>query len=319
MNRFALFAVVALAAGCAQGAAVGPAAIPPDPADGGAPLHAARVGPNSHHKGILFLPSIEGGIYMYTADIKQKNPPLIGEITDGAQRVLGVWVDSQGTLYAANAGGSGGSFISEYKRGSTEPFKTISQGLGADVNYVAVDATGTLYVDETTGDQYGTVLVYPSGSSSPSKTITLPDNGEGLAAGGMGFDHSGNLIVATFLPESETSHVFKVHPGSWTVTDLDLQGLDGNAIALDAFGNIYDSGFLFDANINVYPKGSKHSTRTIASSGEVFGLTATIHGALYVSSYNPPMIEEYEPGATSPSNSFALACCPVDAAVGTTW
>jgi hypothetical protein len=305
-----------LAAGCAQGGAIGPTAIP---ADGGAPLHAARVGPNSHHKGILFLPSLAGGIYMYTADIKQKNPPLLGEITDGAQRVFGVWVDSHGTLYAANAGGSDGSFISEYKRGSTEPFKTITNGLGAVLDYIAVDAKGTLYADETTDDQYGTVLVYPKGSVSPSKTITLPDSGAGLNAGGMGFDHSGDLIVATFLPESVTSHVFKVQPGSWVVTDLDLQDLQGNAIALDGKGNIYDTGFLEDASINVYPNGSKYPVRTIPSPGQVSGLAATTHGTLYVPDYNLQLINEYEPGASSPSNSFNTVAFPVDAAVGPTW
>ena len=311
MKRIALFVVAAMAAGCAQSAPLVPS---------GSPTNAAAVATgapaSTRHNGVPFVPSLGGGIYMYTADYKVKNPPLLGEITNGAQRVVSVWVDGRGTLYAANEGGRSGSFISEYKRGTTTPFLTIRNGLGVP-SYVAVDSHHTLYVDENVND-VGTVLVYPKGSTSPAQSIVLPDPGYALEPGSMGFDRSGNLIIGTTLPEHNVSHVFRVQPGTWTVTDLGLQALPGNSVGLDAFENIYVTGSGAGV-INLYPFNAQFSTRHISAQGEIYGIAVTSKGAIYAPSYNPAQVYEYEPGATSPTNSFATPADALDAAVGEGW
>lgn len=233
---------------------------------------------------------------------------MLGEITDGITRAEAVWVDNKGTLYITNSNGSQARIL-EFRRGSSSPFKTITQGLFTP-GAVAVDASGNLYVTD-----FGpSVLVYPAGSSLPSETIEIPFQGRTPAAGGLAFDRKGSLLVATFEVEHNVSEVYRITPGSWKITNLNLEGLTGNALGTDRAGYIYDGGN--EGTLSIYAPGSKTPARTLyaGTTGFYSLLTVTPNGTIYWPNYQLGEMFEFAPGATGPSNTFEGG--GVDAAVG---
>lgn len=201
----------------------------------------------------LFIADVDSNVLLYTADINQKNPPPIGEITQGVTRSVGVCVDGSGTLYVVNEGGSRPS-IGEYQRGSSSPFKTISSGLYTPSS-CAVDRAGDLYV----GDESGggpVVLVYAAGGVAPTKTIHIPVQGR-AGAGGLVLNRKGAIFVNTFGPESSSANVFRIAHGSSKARNLNLQSLpDGSTLGIDKAGTIYWPNYDEEAMYEFAPDAS---------------------------------------------------------------
>ncbi len=294
---------------------------------GGSPVTGAKTS-----KRVLFVSNLDGGIRIYSADIHEKNPPLLGTITSGASRPEGVWVDGKDTLYVVNgSNGSKGASVSEYKRGASEPFRTITTGLLDNPGAVAVGSDGTVYVNSVSdseaapnplsqGGPTGAVVVYGSGKTTPKATIDLPQAAEyGLTAGGMAIDKQGNVYAAN-EGNASVVNVFKIVPGSLQVTDLALTGPGGEAIAVDGSGNLYTGGFAGGYGgyfIAVYAPGATSPSRTISLGFQTYGITATSNGTLYVVASNE--VAEYAPGTSEPINTIGTLygeTFTYDAAIG---
>src|SRR5579862_137257 len=169
-------------------------------------LSAIVSGAEAGQKHRLFVSNLDGSINIYSANIHDTDVALLGTITAGATRPEGIWIDGDGTLYLVNGeGGTGAPDIAEYKKGASQPFRTISNGLYYP-GFVAVGSDGTVYVNSVDGDSTGMVIEYAPGKTRPERTITLPDPAYALAPGGMAFDAGGNLLVAT-LGNVSTVHV----------------------------------------------------------------------------------------------------------------
>jgi sugar lactone lactonase YvrE len=260
--------------------------------------------------------NIIGGIRIFSADIHQSNPPLLGTITNGTTRPEGVWIDRNGTLYVANAEQyPRNASLAEYKQGATSPFRTITSGLYAPAA-VAVGDDGTVYVNSVDGNTTGKVVEYARGKLKPKRTVTLPDPGYSLTPGGLAFDQNGNLLAATLL-NSTTVHVFKIAPGSSHVIDLGLQGVGGPAIGVDGAGNLYTAGLYLVA---VYPPGAISPSRTFPLNFYANGLAVAHNGTLYV--VGNLTVAEFAPGASSPTNYIDTdygETGTFDAALGAQW
>jgi hypothetical protein len=246
--------------------------------------------------GVVFVSNLSGGIRMYSADIHQPNPPLLGTISSGTTRPEGVWIDHKGTLYVANAEQYPiVANLVEYKHGASSPFRTITKGLFSPAA-VAVGDDGTVYVNAVRGDGTGEVVEYARGKLTPERTITLPDPGYTLNPGDMAFDRDGNLLAAT-LVNTTTVHVFKIAPGSSHAKDLGLQGAGGAAIGVDGAGNLYTAGLYL---VSIFAPGATMPTRTFPLSFFGNGLTVARDGTLYV--VGNQTVAEFAPGASSPTN-----------------
>lgn len=261
----------------------------------------------------LFIADVNSNMLLYTANINQKNPPLLGEITQGVTRSVGVCFGS-GTLYVVNSGGSRAS-VAEYHRGSSSPFATITYGLDTP-DACTVDGSGNLYVDDG-GAGHPLIQLYPAGRTTPGKTIDLPPTGRATAPGGLVLNRRGTLFVSVFTAESETATVFRINRGSSTAKNLHLQELPaGDALGIDKAGNLYTGGH--EGDMSIYAPGGATPTRfiNVAEDGFYTDMTVTPDGTIYWPNYDEGAMYEFAPGAPSPTNQFATAGSGIGAAVG---
>jgi hypothetical protein len=307
-GEYALYGLLiagAVLSGCGGSSAGAPGA--PPVMRGAHPAGEAR---NASGRGqVLFVADLSKTVVYFTANIHAKNPPRLGQISDGIVRASGVWIDREGTLYVTNFDSSIHSLV-EYKRGDSAPFKTITNGLFTP-GAVAVDRSGNVYV----ADFEETVLYYAAGADSPAETIQIP-RGNHTGIVGLAFDPKGNLLVGTAGVEGAGNNaVYSVVPGSWKVTNLDLQSPPGGAIGSDRAGNIFAGGV--SGYISVYPPGAQAPSRSInaGTSGFYSDLVVTANGTIYWPNYQFGGMYEFASGASSPTNVFSGGN-GVDAAVG---
>lgn len=260
----------------------------------------------------LVIADLDNSVLVYTANVNQKNPPLLQKITQGVSRSNAVYVDRLGILYVLNFGGSGTN-ITEYKRGSTTPFKTITKGLeypGA----IVVDRSENLYV--TVSTQNGEfIAVYAKGASSPTRMIQVPTQGRFVAAG-LAFGLKGALLVDTFDDESNVTIVYSIARHSSNAQNLNLQNPPGPSLGTDKAGNIYLGNH--EGSIAIYPPGSTSSSRTINLNEDGFytGMAVTKNGTIYWPNYDEQSMYEIAPGADGATNVFSIEANGSDAAVG---
>jgi hypothetical protein len=302
-----LSATLALLAACAGGSSAPPAGAIAPPVQSGNRTAPFEVAPNALQK-VVFIADLSGSVNFFSANINVKNPPLLGQITQGTPRPEGVWVDKNGTLYVSNDAQP--PSIAEFKRGSKTPFKTITSGLDTP-GEIAVDSSGNLYV----ADFGFTVLVYPPGASTPSRTIAIPNQMPHHTLGSMAFDSQGDLLVAEAGVEGVDASVYSVAPGSSQAVNLNLQGLAGAQVGTDRAGNIYNGSD--EGAIVVYAPGSKTPSRSIyaGTNGFYSFFTVTPNGTIYWPNYDDNEMYEFAPGASGPTNVFNNGG-GVDAAIG---
>ncbi len=280
-----------------------------------AQAHASPLEVPARHRArpVLFVADVDSNVLLYPANIKEKDPPLSGEITQGVTRSVGVATDGEGTLYVVNNGASRPS-LAEYKRGDTSPFRTITSGLNRP-GFDIVDRQGTLYVADV-GSNGGIVQVFDRGAVSPSKTIDIPSHGRS-GVGGLAIDPNGNLLVNTLDVESGVATDYLVPHGSSSPQNLNLQDLpNGSALGVDAAGNTYAGGHA--GEISVYASGSKSPTCFINANLDGFytQMDVTPSGTIYWPNYDNSEMFEFAPGASAPTNVFATQGSGVDAAIG---
>jgi hypothetical protein len=251
---------------------------------------------------------LEKAIVAFPASEHANNPaPLetlsLGVITEG------IWVDRDGILYAGLFASNGSQFgsVEEFKPGATQPFLTITNGIG-EPSFMVVDHKGNLYVDQTF-DASVEILEYHKGQTSPFKTLSITEKGEG-AGGPMTLDSHGSLYVHTFFIDNPPSKVYKFAPGTSTPQDLGLSGLgDITGLSSDKAGNLY----VADANfgISVFAPGQTTPTREIMPpAGNIFDdFVTTRTGKLYAAQgaagYDEPSLLEYAVGGSQPVNTLS--------------
>jgi hypothetical protein len=261
----------------------------------------------------LFVANVNSDVLLYTANINQQNPPLLGQITQGVTRSVNVCF-GRATLYVVNSGG-GGPSVAEYHSGSSSPFATITSGLDTP-DACAVDRNGNLYVDDG-GAGNPLIQIYPSGQLTPGKSIDIPHSGRATVPGGLVVNGRGVLFVNTFEGESETATVFRIARGSSNAKNLNLQQLPaGTALGLDSAGNLYAGGH--DGNISIYAPGNKTPSRLINVNviGFYTDMAVTPDGTIYWPNYDNGTMYEFAPGASSPTNVFSTDGSGSGAAVG---
>ena len=256
-----------------------------------------------------------GEVTVFPAYLHAKNPTPIRQIQNGTARPYGLWVDSAGTLYVANIPqGAPTIGVTEFHPGSARPFRILTDQI-AYPTQVAVSDDGTTYVEQCQqGDVTGVyVTVFPAGSTTASRTLNLHFSGYALQCDEMAFDTNGDLLVSAETFKDGT-HVFRVKPGTYTVTrvKLNLGRLDGGGLAVDGAGNIYVSG-AYSGAIMVFAPGKTNATRIINQGAA--SLHAEPDGTLYAATAGS-VVDEYPPGGSTPINSFVDNATGLGIAVG---
>jgi hypothetical protein len=230
---------------------------------------------------VVFTSYLAKSVYYFTADIHAKNPPALGEISQGVTRAQGLFVDRSGTLYVSND--TSPASVVEYERGTSSPSRTITSGLRAP-GALVVDASGTLYVADT-AQRGGIVQVYPAGQNTPGKTIAIPNQGGNSSIGGVAFDPRGKLLAATFNIERGYGDVYRVAPGSSQPVNLNLIGIPGNALGADKSGNVFVGGA--GGEIAVYAPGATTPSRYVnaGKAGFYSDFDVTPNGTIYWPNY----------------------------------
>lgn len=126
------------------------------------------------------------GAYLYVANaaipsfggsridiFHQANPSegIIGTIRTGVSHPDGIFIDGTGTLYVANANGSGHGSVTVYPPGARKP-ERIYSGAGCAFD-VAAGSDGTVYVADACGPKggVGRVIIYPHGSTKNTRFL----------------------------------------------------------------------------------------------------------------------------------------------------
>lgn len=267
----------------------------------GAAASAGKLAPATK-KAVVFIADLSANVVFYSANIHEKDPPQLGQITNGVTRSAAVKTDTHNVLYVLSFGGSGRN-IEEYEPGSYTPFKTITAGLLYPSDLV-IDSKGTLYVDNFNGHK-DVLLEYAHGATSPTKTIVLPTIVSG-GYGEMAFDPQHDLYLGASAREGSEQYLYEIPAGSKKAKQITLTDYPGSSIAIDGAGNLYACGGSGD--IEVYKPGSTSPSYTAyASDAEVDGdITVTSNGTLYIPSYNGQMFE-FAPGAPTPTNAFEVS------------
>jgi hypothetical protein len=207
------------------------------------------------------------------------SPPASQSQLNGVSDPAQMAVDTQGTLYVANAqtDATGAGEITEYPRGTMSPARTLKTGLNTTTG-VAVDSTGTIYASNK---YWGSIVVFPKGKTAPSETIKANLSGpDGLAV-----DKAGDLFIA----DSSANDVLELTHGSKTPKSLHFEGLARPiGVALDPHGNVFVSNNLgASSNVTVYARGSSAPSKTIVVPGPLDGSESTIAESMMLSVSNP--------------------------------
>jgi streptogramin lyase len=160
----------------------------------------------------------------------------VGSIKASVNYPQGLFADANGTLYVANRGASN---VLEFKRGSTSPFKVLSDRKEQPEG-VTVCPNGTVYVANVLGAHGGAgdIAVYAHGSRHPTGTLTY--------SGGFFFflacDAQGNLFGSMVLGSAGTVVEYPAAQQNGATT-LPI-GWGGNpaGIAIDKSGNLLAAG-----------------------------------------------------------------------------
>jgi hypothetical protein len=261
----------------------------------------------------FYVSDLSTSVRIYPTDANPNDPQPLAVLTQEITQSDGLWVDKKGTTYVVNGccPGSPPSVV-EFKRGQMAPSLRITEGLNQPGS-VAVNSNGTVYVTDVkpaTDDKIaGVVVLYKSGQISPERTITLPDPAYGLQTGSVLFDARGNTLVATLNPDPSngTVHIFRIPRGSRQPVDTGIQGAAGDALGLDAAGNLYTANAAnTDGIVAIYAPGATKPTRTYSLGPQIASIAVASDGTLYATTAGNKGILEVAPGGDTIEKTFQI-------------
>jgi sugar lactone lactonase YvrE len=241
-----------------------------------------RPDQNPVGKKLLYVADLtDQDITVYKAN--KKDPPQIGDITQGVDGPYNMALSKSGTLYVPN---SDDNTVTEYPAGKSSPSVTITDGISTPVG-LTLDSADTLYVSNFQGN---TITVYPKGSTTPSESIT---SNQFVNIDGLAVDASDNLYVADF----SAVKVFEIPKGSTQPEALDLTGLaDPLDLAFDSHGNLYVSNPSGN-DVDVYPPGQSNPSLVLTDGMSVpYALAIGPNDTLFVSNLysSPPDVNVFK-------------------------
>ena len=153
-----------------------------------------------------------------------------GSIT-GFSSPQGLFVDSKGSLWVADAGGQK---IYEFLPRENTPARTLSDPYGVPVAVAIDEAKHVVYVTEYQNNVHSTTLVeeYANGSATPTGSLSDPNARNGAFDA---VDNQGNVYV-TFMTQSNTAQVDRWIGGAGNPANLGLELVSAGAILTTASG-----------------------------------------------------------------------------------
>jgi sugar lactone lactonase YvrE len=226
---------------------------------------------------------------------------LAQTLTQGLSGPHALAIDSQGTVYVANA------YIGviEYLSNQTAEKRKIPNFFPVSL---ALDSAQNLYVGRVSspyGGKGASVRVFKSVTGAELRTITA---GVGNPTS-LAFDTAGNLYVAN--PSGSTVTVYA--PGKTAVLRTIKGAQAPYAIALDASNDLFvaDTPHSY---VKVYKPGSNVPSRTITNGiKNPIALAIDSSGDLFVA--NSTNVTMYKPGASTPSRTITTGVNAPDALV----
>jgi hypothetical protein len=158
-------------------------------------------------------------------------------ITNGISSPLFCAIDSRGSLWVTNLGGT----VTEYLKGSTSPHMTLTQGLKYPEG-IAIDRSGNIYIGNyiTPTACNANIKVFSPGTKSPSRTIT-----DGVVCpAGIAVDATSTLYVPNNgVPYGAPCNVEEYRAGEsypYKTLTTDLYGPDALTFAKDGLLYVSD-------------------------------------------------------------------------------
>lgn len=200
----------------------------------------------------------------------------------------GVAVDTEGNIYAVNAGsGTTTGTLVEFPANGAAPV-TIGTGL-QNPRGVAVDYAGNVYVSQVANN---TIEKFAAGSTTGTTYVA-----SGISTPvGMGFDSSNNLYIADY----GNNRIVEVSTGGTTtiITNSLFNGSKG--LAVDAAGDLYVANSGTNTVIKI-AAGAHTATTTLAFTGlsKPLGLALDAAGDLFVADQGNNRIVELPAGSST--------------------
>jgi hypothetical protein len=246
------------------------------------PYPKARVSASGRYAGLVFVSDLDNDtVWICPTNENDIRSGFLAPTSQlqGVSDPVQLAVDSQGTLYVANAqvGASGAGSVTEYPRGATSPSRTLTAGLNTSTG-IAVDSAGTVYVSNK---YLHSIVVFPKDKSTPKETIAVnlvgPD--------GLAVDKAGDLFIA----DGSANDVLELAHGSATPQSLHLKQLSRPiGVAVDSHGNLFVSN-LFGARsvVTTYAPGSTMPSQRIVVPGPPYDSESTIGETSMISVTQP--------------------------------
>ena len=225
----------------------------------------------------------------------------------GGLTPTGVYADSNGNVFAADAGG--GRLVKMVA--STPGTTTVLMTGLSKPSQVAVDGTGNVYVADTgnnriamTGPSGGTVTSLGTGLSAPQGVVAdiagniyVADTGnnrvvELLAGGGQTTVNITGLLKPTAVAVDAADDLFVLDSGNNRIVELPLNyeqsvvnlgttAITPTGIAVDAAGDLYLSDSSSDSVVEFAP-GSVNGNQLVTGLISPLGVAVDLNGSLYV-------------------------------------
>ncbi len=183
------------------------------------------------------------------------NRKQTGSISNGVDSPWGLSVDSNNSLYVANAGYGIGT-VTVYPYGSTTPSMTYSPMYRA--LYALADSDGHVFVSGYNRHHQGHVLEFNAG-----RNHVIANQQLGSETDGMAEDGQGNLFVAyRGLGKSHGSSIAEFGPGLKHMRHLSMRIDQPQGLLVDNAGNIIVVESVAD-RIDVFPPGATTPSVTV--------------------------------------------------------
>lgn len=234
-----------------------------------------------------------------SAPINPTQITFAGDI-DAGYNSVGLTLDAEGNLYAAQAGGvrkmsKDGTQLAEFGK----PSFNFADGMFGDTLFVAVDSDGNLYIADRDAngvqklDRNGNFLTKWGGPTVPADADGGFDDPNGIALDSQGnvyvadiaarrvqkFDSNGKLLAKWEGPTYE----------GWGATGIALDR-EGNLYVTDVYGNRI---FKLDPNGNVLAKWGSYGTKDGEFDG-VGQITFDAQGNLYAVDFNNHRVQVFD-------------------------